>query len=88
MLSQLLQLLSQTDDGLSLAEMSRALDAQPSAVFAMIEMLVRKGRIVEVGPDGGICASCGLEAQCNLLATRGKRFVLRPRLTPTADSMV
>lgn len=81
MLTHLIQLLSEAENGLSLAEMSRAMNAQPSAVFAMLQTLVHKGRIVEVGPDGGICASCGLEAQCNLLATRGKRYVL---LVPTA----
>lgn len=79
MLSQLLQILAQAENGLSLAEMSRALEAQPSAVFAMLQTLVHKGRIIELGPDGLVCATCGLEAQCNLLATRGKRYALRPR---------
>jgi FeoC like transcriptional regulator len=82
MLTQLLALLAQTESGLTLAEMGQALSAQPSAVFAMVEMLVRKGRIIEIGPDGGFCASCGLEAQCHLLTIRGKRYVLRPRTSP------
>ncbi len=79
MLTHLLQLLSQAENGLSLAEISRTLGAQPSAVLAMVELLVQKGRIIEIGPDGGCCTTCGVEAQCNLLAMRGKRYVLRPR---------
>ncbi len=76
MLTQLLELLACQKSGLSLAEISRALGAQPSAVFAMIELLVRKGRLLQIGPDGGYCAACGEQTQCNLLAARGARFVL------------
>ena len=78
MLAQLLELLGNQEGGLSLAEISRSLGAQPSAVLSMIEMLVRKGRLLEIGPDGGRCADCGESTQCNLLAARGTRFVLAP----------
>jgi hypothetical protein len=76
MLAQLLEVLSTQENGLSLVEISRCLGAQPSAVFAMIMLLVRKGRLVEIGPDGGHCATCGAQEQCNLLAARGARFAL------------
>lgn len=56
--------------------MSRALGAQPSAILPMVALLVRKGRLVEIGPDGGCCGACGEQTQCNLLAARGSRFVL------------
>ena len=80
MLAQLLELLANQQGGLSLTEISRALGAQPSAVMAMIAVLVRKGRLLEIGPDGGYCADCGESTQCNQLAARGARFVLAPGL--------
>ncbi|MEW6028944.1 MAG: FeoC-like transcriptional regulator [Chloroflexota bacterium] len=78
MLNQLLYLLETKENGLSLAEISREMNAQPSAVLSMIDLLVRKGRILEVGPDNKICSTCGLEAHCSLLAARGKRYVVAP----------
>lgn len=75
MLSQLLDLLSTSKDGLSLFDISKQMKAQPSAVQSMLDLLVRKGRLVEVGPDGKYCAACGLESNCQLLAVHGKRYI-------------
>lgn len=75
MLSQLVHLLESKENGLSLSEISREMKAQPSAVLCMIGLLVQKGKLIEVGPDGKYCATCGLESQCNLLAARGKRYI-------------
>jgi Mn-dependent DtxR family transcriptional regulator len=76
MLKQLIALLENKDGGLSLFEISRLVDAQPSAVQSMLEALVRRGRLVEIGPDGKCCAACGLESNCQLLAVRGKRYLI------------
>lgn len=76
MLNQLVALLEARENGLSLSEISRAMHAQPSAVLSMIDLLVRKGRILEIGPDNKICTTCGLQSDCNLLAARGKRYVV------------
>ncbi len=76
MLNQLLQLLEGKENGLSLSEISRALDVQPSAVLSMLNLLVQRGKLVEVGPDGGYCAICGARSDCNLLAARGKRYAI------------
>ena len=76
MLTQLLHLMAARNCAMSLAEISRALGVQPSAILPMLMLLVRKGRLLEIGPDGGCCASCGEQTQCNLLAARGARFVL------------
>lgn len=88
MLNQLIDLLSNSANGQSLSEISRALGAQPSAVQSMIELLVKKGKLLEIGPDGKCCSTCGLESDCNLLAARGKRYAAasslgdeKPRLT-------
>ena len=45
-------LLEDKEHGLSLSEISREMKAQPSAVLCMIELLVQKGKLIEVGPDG------------------------------------
>ena len=76
MLKQLVDLLENKENGLSLSEISRAMNAQPSAVLSMIDFLVQKGKLVEIGPDGKCCTTCGVQADCNLLAARGKRYVI------------
>ena len=80
MLTQLLDLLEQKENGLSLSEISRAMNAQPTAVLSMIQLLVQKGKLLEIGPDNKCCTTCGFESDCSLLAARGKRFVRRGRL--------
>ena len=76
MFAQLISLLASKENGLSLSEISRAMDAQPSAVMAMIYLLVQKGKLIEIGPDGKCCSTCGYESECNLLAARGKRYTV------------
>lgn len=76
MLTQLINLLDNKDNGLSLSEISRAMNAQPSAVLAMIDLLVKKGRVIGIGPDGQCCTICSIQSNCNLLAARGKRYIL------------
>ncbi|MFT3891911.1 MAG: FeoC-like transcriptional regulator [Anaerolineales bacterium] len=76
MLNQLVTLLQEKENGLSLAEISRAMKAQPTAILCMIELLVQKGKLVEIGPDGKCCSACGVQTECNLLAARGKRYTV------------
>lgn len=76
MLSQLVELLKDKENGLSLSEISREMKAQPSAVLSMIDLLVKKGKLLEVGPDGQCCTTCGIQSECNLLKARGKRYVV------------
>lgn len=78
MLNRLVNLLENKENGLSLSEISRAMNAQPSAVLSMIDLLVQKGKLIEIGPDGKCCTTCSLQSDCNLLAARGKRFVIAP----------
>lgn len=79
MLDQLVTILESKENGLSLAEIGRLMGAQPSAVLPMIYLLVQKGRLIEIGPDGGCCTSCGSVADCHLLAARGKRYMAVPK---------
>jgi len=75
-LNQLIGLLDNRENGMSLAEISRAMQAQPSAVLSMIELLVKKKKLLEIGPDGQCCTTCGVQSDCNLLAVRGKRYLV------------
>lgn len=84
MLTRLLNLLENKENGLSLSEISRLMDAQPSAVAAMIALLVRKGKLLEICSDGKSCAGCDLQPECNLLAARGKRYAVP--LPPSENS--
>jgi hypothetical protein len=76
MLTQLVNLLENKANGLSLSEISREMKAQPSAVLCMIDLLVQKGKLIEIGPDGKCCTTCGVQSECNLLAARGKRYTV------------
>jgi len=76
MLTQLVKLLEDKENGLSLSEISREMKAQPTAVLCMIDLLVQKGKLLEVGPDGKCCTTCGIQSECNLLAARGKRYIV------------
>jgi hypothetical protein len=80
MLTQLVDLLENKENGLSLSEISRALKAQPTAVLSMIQLLVQKGKLLEIGPDNKCCTTCGFESDCSLLAARGKRYICRGRM--------
>jgi predicted Zn-ribbon and HTH transcriptional regulator len=80
MLTQLVDLLENKENGLSLSEISRLMNAQPTAVLSMIQLLVQKGKLLEIGPDNKCCTTCGFESDCSLLAARGKRYVCRGRL--------
>jgi hypothetical protein len=77
MLTQLVNLLETQENGLSLSEISRAMNAQPTAVLSMINLLVQKGKLMEIGPDNKCCTTCGFESECSLLAARGKRYICR-----------
>lgn len=79
MLTQLVYLLENKENGLTLSEISHAMNVQPSAILSMINLLVRKGRLVEIGPDGNYCTTCGLQSECFLLAARGKRYTVASR---------
>ena len=76
MLTQLVAMLKNKERGISLSEISRTLNVQPSAVMSMIGLLVQKGRLIEIGPDGKCCTTCAVQSNCNLLAARGKRYAV------------
>jgi predicted Zn-ribbon and HTH transcriptional regulator len=79
-LTQLVTLLENKENGLSLSEISRQMNAQPTAVLSMIQLLVHKGKLLEIGPDNKCCTTCGFESDCSLLAARGKRYICPRRL--------
>ena len=49
---------------ITLAELARHLGVERSALDGMIQLLVRKGRLREVGGVEGSCAGCGLRPGC------------------------
>jgi len=74
MLTELLHLLEQDHAEYNLQELGRILGVQPSAVGGMLELLVHKGRVVEMGADCGICDTCGIRANCDIPVSRAKRY--------------
>jgi predicted Zn-ribbon and HTH transcriptional regulator len=85
MLTQLVNLLENKENGLSLSEISRAMNAQPTAVLSMIHLLVQKGKLLEIGPDNKCCTTCGFESDCSLLAARGKRYLCKGQIPTNSN---
>ena len=79
MLRTLIDLLEQQRGGLGLAEISRQLQTEPGVVQGMLSLLVRQGRVVEIGPDDQVCTTCPLTSRCSLLTGQNVRYVLRQR---------
>lgn len=78
MLAQILSLLEQHAGGLGAREISRRLDIQPGALEGMLELLVRKGRLVKICAAQTVCGDCPLQSDCNLLAGQNTRYVVAP----------
>ena len=76
MLIHLLELFEHNQGGLGLHELSRQLDLSPGAVQGMLELLVRRGRLTQLGPDGGCCTDCTARGECNLLVWNRVRYVV------------
>lgn len=58
MLSRILEELEEAKGPLDLNEMSRRLGVERSALDGMLRLLVRKGRLREVGPTAEACSHC------------------------------
>lgn len=70
MLSQIIKELERAGGVIDLNELSQRLGVQRSALDAMIETLVRKGRLreVEMGETPPVCASCAKRSGCTLVS--------------------
>lgn len=78
MVKQLLQLLTDARTGLGVEDLARRLDVSPAAVEGALDLLVRKGRLIKGGPQGGLCAGCSAAALCNPLQGCTTRYFLAP----------
>ena len=79
MLREILTLVDDAEEGLTLSEVARRLDAPAGLVHHMLQTLVQRGRLVELGPDQQVCTACGERPTCLLLTFGGVRY-RRPRL--------
>lgn len=65
MLSRVLEQFEKAKGPLTLSEMARRLGIESSALEGMVQFLVRKGKLRQVGPDTTACDSCGLRSGCS-----------------------
>ncbi len=63
MLKDIIRMFEQSERPTSLSEMARTLGVQESALEGMLDTLVRKGKLVEVGAEAG-CASGSCGSRC------------------------
>jgi len=73
MLTKLLTMLNESEHPLNCRQIGLRLGVETSAAAGMVETLVQSGRLVEVGPDGGVCTECSTSRQCNLRPNVEKR---------------
>ena len=74
MLTELQRLIEQNQGEINLNQLSKQLGAQPSAVAGMLDFLIRKGRVQELGVDCRSCESCGFANECLMPVKRAKRL--------------
>jgi hypothetical protein len=86
MLTQILSLLEQHNGGLGAREIGRRLHIQPGALEGMLELLVRKGRLVKLCAAQTTCSDCPLRSDCNLLAGQNTRYVLNAKAQNHKDA--
>lgn len=82
MLHQLLHLLETNQRSCQIEELSRALHAQPTAVEAMLDTLVRRGRVIVIEAGSQTCNACALRGKCDLPVVKGKRYALQCNSLP------
>lgn len=76
MICKILQILEENQGELDLYSLSLQLDAQPSAVAGIFQLLIAKGRVVEIESGCGPCDACNLNNQCPLTGKGIKRYQL------------
>lgn len=64
MLSRVLKELEGAGGPLDLSEMSRRLEVERSALDGMLQLLVRRGRLREIGPVAPTCEHCSSRLSC------------------------
>ena len=69
MLAQIINELKQADGLLDLNELSRRLGVERSALEGMLELLVRQGKLREVGAGTETCAHCPGQLSCAQIQT-------------------
>lgn len=79
MLSELIRLLEEDSDNMSLQELSKTLGVHTSVVSGMLGLLVRKGRILEINPVCGLCDTCLLNNKCDESIHQAKIYKLSSR---------
>ena len=80
MLKQILAEFQQTKTSVCLDELSRKLEIETSALEGMLQTLVQRGRLQEIGPTPYNCVACPARGGCVIL-TNGvqKRYFLVPQ---------
>ena len=80
MLRELIALIESNQGCLSVGELSRRLNAEPSAVEGMVQTLLQRGRLLSLdGAGSPPCDMCDASEGCALAAFRNKRYVVAPR---------
>ncbi len=83
MLAKIIKVFQQADEPLDLKELGRRLGVERSALEGMLELLVRQGKLRQVGLDTETCAHCTGHSSCaqiQLANLTGKTYelVVRP----------
>ncbi len=79
MLSELIRLLEEDSGNWSLQELSRSLGVHTNVVSGMLELLIERGRVLEMEPLCGVCETCSLNGLCSSSVHQLKLYRLMNR---------
>ncbi|HXV97502.1 MAG TPA: FeoC-like transcriptional regulator [Anaerolineae bacterium] len=76
MLKQILFEFQQSDRPLCLDELSYSLAIEPGVLAGMLQTLVQKGRLQEIGLHHNACVACPARTGCVIITNTAKTYVL------------
>lgn len=76
MLKEIMAEFQQNERPLCLTELSQKLAVETSALEGMVQILVRKGRLLEIEPTPSGCHLCPIKAGCFLMSESQKSYYL------------
>ena len=76
MLREIIQMFEQNERPGTLKEMAARLNVQDSVLEGMLDMLVRKGTLIEIGGEINTCRSCGGAKGCPYIVNQPKSYML------------
>jgi hypothetical protein len=88
MLGRVLKTIAEAGRPMCLADLSRDLDIEGSALEGMLATLVARGRLLAIGPADAPCGGCRIRSGCFIMADRVARTYALPDAVPSGQAVL